>query len=455
MIKNNNLFRLFFFFLVFFSSHILAVNSNQALAQEFRSGAEVLNVEMSNAYPWEISEGVKFAYKFSTLPKPGTNAVLDVDFLAADPNLQKATTSVNTYNRVVESGIREGFVYYFNSPVTIENIYTTLDLTFYCESKKSAAANTTSVSIHRLVKPFTSYEYKTPGARTFETFNRDIHLIKPEQLVLDNQKQVSVSIPSDCLKLYLQRSLLTIWVDYTNPWFVSFNGQRYSVPNPSSRLSVSSSSNVNGSVLLMNFGPASSSAPSSKVKSTPTPTKSPTKPVVTKVVKEGASCTPAGKITQASKINLVCAKVGTKLIWVALSSSSPSKSSSPTSIATKVCNTNSNSVRSYLGSDTSEGFSLAALVFENLSDCNLSISATATFICPDGGPLKPTNALQSTGSFALAPKQKLLITGPYVNRYFPLVTQQCFQLTGVKTNNPSIDTYYRGPLRATVLTSTP
>ena len=103
---------------------------------ETRSRAEILNREVSLTYPWEVSEGVKFSYKFSTTPKPGTNALLDIDFLATYPNLQKAIKLVNDMNKVYKCGpTRKGFVYYFGWPNTNENIYATLNLTFTCYKK--------------------------------------------------------------------------------------------------------------------------------------------------------------------------------------------------------------------------------------------------------------------------------------------------------------------------------
>ena len=450
--------------LVFCCSFIVFANTQAASAQETRSGAEIFSNENYSNYPWEISKGVKFSTKFLNTPKPGADAILDLGFIADDPDLQKATTSVNKYFRVVESGVREGFVYYFNTPISIENIYATLDLKFVCKGTKKVSVS--SFSVHRLVKPFTSYEYKTPGSRNFETFSKEIHGIKRENLIFDDKKQVSFPIPTDCVTLYLQNSNLTIWVDYTNADFVTYGSQRFKVTSPSSRLAVTSNSNTASNLqifsdnsgfgnILMNFGTTVSSA--SKTTKTPVAVKPTLKSSKSTVVKEGAKCTTAGKITNASGNNLVCAKIGSKLIWVSLSGSGTSNSAAPTPTPapSKLCSTNSNLIRSYIGADSSQGANLTALVFENLSDCNLSVSATASFICPDGGTLKPSNALQSTGSFAVGPKQKMAITGLSVTRYFPLLSQQCFQLTGFRTNNPQIDTFYGGPLRATILTSTP
>ena len=437
-------------------SGILFLDSFQTvLAQDSQSGPKILNKQISVTYPWEISEGVKFTYRFANTPKLGTNALLDIDFSANIPNIQKATQSINQYMRSVEDGEREGFVYYFNSPVSIENIYATLDLTFYCEHKKGGDA-VSRISVHRLLPPFTSYEFKSPGSRNFETFNKEIRGIKPENLLLDNLNQTSIPIPKSCVTLNLQRSSATIWVDYTNGWFVSYGGQRFKVTNPSSRLAVSSATNIGEKVSLINF--ASVTTPTAKASNNSSSNRVAAKPssksTPIKVVKEGSNCSPAGKITNVAGVSLVCAKVGSKLIWVSISGSTNTPSTPQPPTPSKSCSTNSSGLRSYVGTDSSQGINMTALIFENLTDCNLSVSATASFLCPDGGTLKSSNSVQSTGSFALSPKQKLSISLS-VTRYFPLLTQQCFQLTGFRSNNPQIDTFYGGPVRGLILTSTP
>ena len=113
---------------------------------------------------------------------------------------------------------------------------------------------------------------------------------------------------------------------------------------------------------------------------------------------------------------------------------STSKSTS-NSTQTKVCSTSSNIVRANLGSDSSQGAgNLIAFIFENTSDCNLGISASVTVLCPNGGVLKLSNNIRTTGAFALRSKERLAVTGLNFNRYFPQATQQCRQLTGYSTN---------------------
>ncbi len=216
---------------------------------------------------------------------------------------------------------------------------------------------------------------------------------------------------------------------------------------------------VYGDVVLIDGIKPSSSAKNSSSKSskTPAPTKTKAKSSSSKVIKDGSSCSSAGKITSVSGVNLVCAKIGSKLVWVSLSDSGAKTKPTPrpTTIApkSKSCSPDSSEVESYIGADNSQGENLAALVFENLSECNLTLSVVASFICLDGGTLKPGNVIQSTGTFALRSKEKLLVT--QVSRYFPLLSQQCFQLTGYRTNTARIDTFYGGSPRATVISSTP
>jgi hypothetical protein len=211
-------------------------------------------------------------------------------------------------------------------------------------------------------------------------------------------------------------------------------------------------------VLIDGIKPSSSAKnSSSKSSKTPAPTKTKGKSSSSKVIKDGSSCSTAGKITNVSGVNLVCAKIGSKMVWVSLSDSGVKTKPTPipTTVAPKgkSCSPDLSEVDSYIGADNSQGENLAALVFENLSECNLTVSVVASFICLDGGTLKPGNVIQSTGTFALRSKEKLLVT--QVSRYFPLLPQQCFQLTGYRTNTARIDTFYGGSPRATVISSTP
>jgi len=444
-------------------NYLLFVNTQDATAVDAQQGAAFLNGEISANYIWESSEGVTFSYQIASKPRLGSNATLDIGFSAKNPNLQNATTSVNRSLSVKEDedGERKGFTYYFNPGVAIENIYATLDLNFYCKASKGANSKSITFSAHRLLSPFTSYEFKSPGTRNFEQFNKEIRGLKPDNLVLDDQKQIAIPIPSDCVTLSLQRSDATIWVDYNNVSFGSFSGARFKVASPSVRLATSTNSNMGGSKIieLITFGSTTSTATKAAAsQSTKATVSASAKATATsaKTVKEGSICTSAGKITKVSTQSLVCAKIGSKLLWVSLSGSSSSESTTSSPSPSKKCTVSSNLLKSSVGSDTSQGFSMAALVFENLSDCNLSIAAVASFICPDGGALKPTNLVQSTGNFTLAPRQKLLMSSlRAIDRYFPLLSQQCFQLTGFKSNTVHIDTLYGGKIKSTVLTSTP
>ena len=116
---------------------------------------------------------------------------------------------------------------------------------------------------------------------------------------------------------------------------------------------------------------------------------------------------------------------------------------------TKSCETNSSNVRASFGSDNSQGVNLASYIFENLSDCNLGITATITVSCPKAG-LTPT---QTTGSFPLRPKEKLAISGLNINYYFPQTQQLCYQLTGIQSNTVAI--YGAAIPRVIVTSATP
>ncbi|MEN9325495.1 MAG: hypothetical protein RL414_1249 [Actinomycetota bacterium] len=118
------------------------------------------------------------------------------------------------------------------------------------------------------------------------------------------------------------------------------------------------------------------------------------------------------------------------------------------------CTTDSRNVRASVGADNSQGANLTALVFQNLSNCNLSVSATAGFICPDGSALKLQNSIRSTGFFALKPKQTLYVSYN-VTSVFTLATQQCAFLTGYRTNMVVIDHFRQNPINVSVLTAMP
>lgn len=131
--------------------------------------------------------------------------------------------------------------------------------------------------------------------------------------------------------------------------------------------------------------------------------------------------------------------------------SSPSKNTN----VTKNCSPSTSRVRASYGSVSMEGFNVSAYVFENMSDCNISISASVRFLCPNGGVLSESRAIFTTGIFPLSPKQKLGITSLLVPRYFPQALQQCYQLTGYRSNLVFFSNFSNPDPQVLVLTSQP
>jgi vacuolar-type H+-ATPase subunit H len=86
-----------------------------------------------------------------------------------------------------------------------------------------------------------------------------------------------------------------------------------------------------------------------------------------------------------------------------------------------------------IGSDPSTG--VIALIYENPTPCDLVVRASAEFYCPRGKA--GNNTVISRGTFTLKAKTKLFVSlNP--QRYFPLVTLECAQLTGFTSNTISV-----------------
>jgi hypothetical protein len=120
-----------------------------------------------------------------------------------------------------------------------------------------------------------------------------------------------------------------------------------------------------------------------------------------------------------------------------------------------VCSPSTSQVRAYFGSTLIDGLNMSSYIFENLSNCNISISATARFLCADGKVLKETNAIMSTGTLPLAPKQKLAVTNGGASKYFPQALQQCYQMTGYYSNLVFFSNFSNPNPSVLVLTSQP
>ena len=86
-----------------------------------------------------------------------------------------------------------------------------------------------------------------------------------------------------------------------------------------------------------------------------------------------------------------------------------------------------------IGGDPSTG--VIALIFENPTPCDLVVRASAEFYCPRGRA--GNNTVISKGTFSLKARAKLYVSlNP--QRYFPLVTLECAQLTGYTSNTISV-----------------
>jgi hypothetical protein len=86
-----------------------------------------------------------------------------------------------------------------------------------------------------------------------------------------------------------------------------------------------------------------------------------------------------------------------------------------------------------IGGDPSTG--VIALIFENPTPCDVVVRASAEFYCPRGRA--GNNTVISQGTFSLKARAKLFVSlNP--QRYFPLVTLECAQLTGSTSNTISV-----------------
>ena len=87
---------------------------------------------------------------------------------------------------------------------------------------------------------------------------------------------------------------------------------------------------------------------------------------------------------------------------------------------------------------------LSALIFNNPGICDITVRASAAFLCPDGRIQKISNYVVSTGIFPLRAGEKLsvAVNVPY---YFPQVLNECRSLTGYSSSVVSISTYHQPP----------
>jgi hypothetical protein len=83
-------------------------------------------------------------------------------------------------------------------------------------------------------------------------------------------------------------------------------------------------------------------------------------------------------------------------------------------------------------------------MFNNSGICDITVRASAAFLCPDGRVQKTSNYVTSTGIFPLRAGEKLSVS---VNapKYFPQVLNDCRLLTGYSSNLVNISTYHQRP----------
>ena len=87
---------------------------------------------------------------------------------------------------------------------------------------------------------------------------------------------------------------------------------------------------------------------------------------------------------------------------------------------------------------------LLSLIFNNPGICDISVRASAAFLCPDGGVQKAGNYVTSTGIFPLRAGEKLSVA-LNVSYYFPQVLNECRSLTRYSSSSVRISTYHQPP----------
>lgn len=114
------------------------------------------------------------------------------------------------------------------------------------------------------------------------------------------------------------------------------------------------------------------------------------------------------------------------------------------------CTTRNSIASVSLGADGVDN--LLSLIFKNPGICDITVRASAAFLCPDGRVQKTSNYVTSTGIFPLRAGEKLSVN-VNVSFYFPQVLNECRSLTGYSTNLVNISTFHQSP-NVMTLTST-
>ena len=177
-----------------------------------------------------------------------------------------------------------------------------------------------------------------------------------------------------------------------------------------------------------------------------------TAPLAQAAVTPGTKCSKAGVKQDYKGKTYTCIKSGNKLVWdkgvkvdtydyefaAAILSKAESKAAQilyeAEVWASQISSPpNCSKVLVSIGGDPSTG--VIALIYENPTPCDLVVRASAEFYCPRGKG--GNNTVISRGTFTLKARTKLFVSlNP--QRYFPLVTLECAQLTGYTSNTISV-----------------
>ena len=96
---------------------------------------------------------------------------------------------------------------------------------------------------------------------------------------------------------------------------------------------------------------------------------------------------------------------------------------------------------------------LISVIFENPGICDITVRASAAFLCPDGRVQKISNYVKSWGIFPLRPGEKLAVNFMNISDYFPQVFNECKSLTGYSTTGVNPSDFHQSP-NVMTLTST-
>jgi hypothetical protein len=188
-------------------------------------------------------------------------------------------------------------------------------------------------------------------------------------------------------------------------------------------------------------------------------------PGASAVVTPGSKCSKVGINQTFNGFTYTCKKAGSKLVWsqgvrvqvydaafarshlsetqerasqiLAEAKAKAGQISSPPN-----CTARNSTASVSLGADGIDN--LLSLIFNNPGICDITIRASAAFLCPDGGVQKTSNYVTSTGIFPLRAGEKLSVA-LNVSYYFPQVLNECRSLTRYPSSSVRISTYHQPP----------